>query len=146
MTRYARKGPANKKKPLPATDWAEMVPSKKTESDESGKSNSHESEKTGKIERETLLDEKSVQEEKMNRKRKNSDGEAESKKNKKLKCLDVDLATALEKQGTESLLEEVEEEEEEKAPLEVMARRLSRGEQRRLKRIETRQKEKVIII
>lgn len=149
MTRYARKGPANKKKPLPATDWAEMVASKKTESDESRKNSSQESEKIGEIKLETLLDEKSVQEDKMNRKRKNSDGEADLKKNKKLKSLTLDVATALEKQRTKSSLEEVqkeEEEEEEKVTLEVMAKKVSRGEQRRLNRIDKRQKEKVNII
>lgn len=147
MTRYARKGPANKKKPLPATDWAEMVASKKTESDESGKNSTQETEKIGEIKLETLLDEKSVQGDKMNQKRKNSDGEGDLKKNKKLKSLTLDVATALEKQGTKSSLEEVqEEEEEEKVALEVMAKKVSRGEQRRLNRIDKRQKEKVNII
>jgi|SRR6218665_2726622 len=144
MTRYARKGPANKKKPLPATDWAEMVTSKKSKSDEFGKSSNDESEKIGEAELKISL---SVQDNKVNLKRKNSDGETNLKKIKKLKTFHLDLASALEKQGMESSLGEAQdEEEEEKVTLEVMMKKVSKGEQRRLKRIERRQKEKVNII
>lgn len=132
MTRFARKGPANKKKPLPASSWEDFkIPDVKDIADTKS-----EKQKERKRRRELSVSEEVTSSKKsMTFQKPNSFGSLNN-------LMGVDIASSLESKETDNLnRQKMEGDEKEEAVIHELTS--TRTEKRRMKRIETRQGQKV---
>ena len=127
MTRWARGGPANKKKPLPATPWDQMTsPHTTNDKDKNRKSELH---KTKKSKHEVSSKTKKTSTDKII---------------KKLRKSDCSSGTALIAEGIDRIKRSEEGlGREEVRVLDEVVRKAEKGEQRRLKRIKIKENAKV---
>ena len=127
MTRWARGGPANKKKPLPATPWDQMTSSHTTnDKDRNRKSNLH---KTKKSKHEVTSKTKKTSTDKIVAKSRTSD---------------CGSGSALIAEGIDRIKRSEEGlGREEVRVLDEVVRKAAKGEQRRLKRIKIKENTKV---
>ena len=137
MTRWARGGPANKKKPLPATPWDQMTSSQMTQNKNDDTSRPKQNCKSD------LHKTKKSKHEMSSKKNKTSTTKTGERKSKSRPAAAIDGNTLIVEEIEKIKRSEEDLGKEDVRMLDEMVRKAARSEQRRVKRIRTKEQAKV---